>query len=264
MSSKHDGSEKDRIPSGERRGEKTAKDIRFTRNKDNTILYVTVLDWPGEQLAVASLTSEQFDTTTAQSVRLLGTNHALAWSQDESGLHIHMPVAKAYEDAYPIKIEFTGTIPSLRQINADAGQRKDGSNNAMHSESYKGTLDSLEAYECPQWFRDAKFGIWSHWNGYAVAGVGDWYARNMYREGSGPYNYHVKTYGHPSEFGYKDVIETWKADKFDPEGQMKLFKQAGAKYFVALANHHDNFDLWDSTHQKWNSVNYGPKINIQS
>ena len=124
------------------------------------------------------------------------------------------------------------------------------------------TVESLQQYECPEWFRDAKFGIWSCWNAYTVPGQGDWYARNMYVEGSKAYNYHCKTYGHPSEVGYKDVVDLWKGENFNPKEQIELFKKAGAKYFIAMANHHDNFDLWDSKHQPWNSVNYGPKRDI--
>ena len=130
------------------------------------------------------------------------------------------------------------------------------------AQKFEPTIDSLRQYECPEWFRDAKFGIWSCWNAYTVPGVGDWYARNMYIQGHRHYDYHVKTYGHPSEFGYKDIVDLWKGDKFDPEEQIKLFKRTGAKYFVVMANHHDNFDLWDSKHQPWNSVNYGPKIDV--
>ena len=130
------------------------------------------------------------------------------------------------------------------------------------AQQFEPTIESLRQYECPGWFRDAKFGIWSCWNAYTVPGVGDWYARNMYIQGHHHYNYHVETYGHPSEFGYKDIVDLWKGDKFNPEEQMELFKRAGAKYFVAMANHHDNFDLWDSKHQPWNSVNYGPKIDV--
>ncbi len=128
---------------------------------------------------------------------------------------------------------------------------------------FEPTLESLSQYECPEWFRDAKFGIWSHWTGYCASrGMGDWYARHMYDEKRHEYKHHLKLFGHPSEFGYKDVIETWRAENFDPDELISLYKKAGAKYFVALANHHDNFDLWDSKHQKWNSVNYGPKKNI--
>lgn len=130
------------------------------------------------------------------------------------------------------------------------------------SQHFEPTVESLQQYECPEWFRDAKFGIWSCWNAYTVPGQGDWYARHMYEEGSRAYNYHCKRYGHPSEVGYKDIVDLWKGENFNPKEQIKLFEEAGAKYFIAMANHHDNFDLWDSKYQPWNSVNYGPKRNI--
>ena len=84
----------------------------------------------------------------------------------------------------------------------------------------------------------------------------------MYLEGEWQYKHHVQTYGHPSKFGFKDVIGTWKADKFDPDYLVGLYKQAGAKYFVSMGVHHDNFDLWNSKHTRWNSVNMGPKKDI--
>jgi alpha-L-fucosidase len=91
---------------------------------------------------------------------------------------------------------------------------------------------------------------------------GDWYAKHIYCEGSPQYNHHWRVYGHPSKSGYKDIIPQWKAENFDPKGLMRLFVDAGSKYFVAQAMHHDNFDNFDSAHQKWNSVNYGPKKDI--
>ncbi len=127
---------------------------------------------------------------------------------------------------------------------------------------FQGTRASLSAYETPDWFRDAKFGIWAHWGPQSAIEDGDWYARNMYMQGSPQYNYHVETYGHPSKFGYKDTIPFWKAEKFDPAELMRLYKQAGAKYFVSMGVHHDNFDLWNSKHQHWNSVQMGPKKDI--
>jgi alpha-L-fucosidase len=130
------------------------------------------------------------------------------------------------------------------------------------SELFQPTLESLKNYECPAWFRDAKFGIWAHWGPQSVPMVGDWYARHMYDQGSGQYNHHVATYGHPSQFGYKDIIPLWKAEKFDPERLMKLYKAAGARYFVSMACHHDNFDLWNSKHHAWNAVKKGPKRDI--
>ena len=85
----------------------------------------------------------------------------------------------------------------------------------------------------------------------------------MYIQGHRQYNYHVKTYGHPSKFGYKDVIPTWKAENFDPDYLLGLYRKAGAKFFVSMGVHHDNFDLWNSKHQpRWNAVATGPKKNI--
>ncbi len=121
---------------------------------------------------------------------------------------------------------------------------------------------SLQQYQCPEWFRDAKFGIWAHWSPQCVPEQGDWYARNMYIPGTGQYDFHVRTYGHPSEFGYKDICHLWTAAKWDPDRLIALYKRAGARYFVALANHHCNFDCWDSTYHAWNSVNIGPKRDI--
>ena len=122
------------------------------------------------------------------------------------------------------------------------------------------TWESLEQYETPEWFRDAKFGIWAHWGPQCQPEIGDWYARKMYQAGSpNPfYNFHVARYGHPTKFGFKDVIHTWQAERWDPAKLMALYKRAGAKYFMALANHHDNLDLFDSKYQPWNAVNVGP------
>lgn len=128
---------------------------------------------------------------------------------------------------------------------------------------FKPTWESLaQGYECPEWFRDAKFGIWAHWSAQCVPEQGDWYARNMYLEGSAQYKYHVEHYGHPSKFGFMELDNLWKAEHWDPEALMQLYVAAGAKYFVALANHHDNFDAYDSKYHAWNSVNVGPKKDI--
>jgi alpha-L-fucosidase len=120
----------------------------------------------------------------------------------------------------------------------------------------------VSQYQCPDWFRDAKFGIWAHWSAQCVPEQGDWYARQMYIQGHAQYNYHVKTYGHPSKFGFMEIENLWKADKWEPEKLMALYKRAGAKYFVSLANHHDNFDAYDSKYHPWNSVKIGPKKDI--
>jgi len=127
---------------------------------------------------------------------------------------------------------------------------------------FQPTWDSLAQYRAPEWFRDAKFGIWAHWSAQCVPEQGDWYARLMYQQGEPAYEYHVKHYGHPSRFGFMEIDRLWKADRWEPEQLMQLYRKAGAQYFVALANHHDNFDAFDSAHHAWNSVNIGPKKDI--
>lgn len=123
--------------------------------------------------------------------------------------------------------------------------------------------ESLRNYEVPEWFRDAKFGIWAHWGPQCVEGSGDWMARSLYMEGSWPYNYHREHYGHPSEVGFKDILPLFKAENWNPESLVKFYKEeCGAQYFFALGNHHDNFDLWDSQYQEWNSQNIGPQKDI--
>jgi len=117
-------------------------------------------------------------------------------------------------------------------------------------------------YATPEWWRDAKFGAWAHWDPQSMPEDGDWYARGMYQEGSAQYNYQLQHFGHPSEYGYKDIAHNWVIDKWKPEELMDLYQEMGAKYFMAMGAHHDNFDCWDSTYQPWNSVNVGPKVDI--
>lgn len=132
----------------------------------------------------------------------------------------------------------------------------------MKKGKYEATWESLGQYEVPEWFRDAKFGIWAHWGPQCVEGSGDWMARSMYLEGTPEYKHHVENYGHPSEVGFKDILPLFKAEKWDPDYLVALYKKIGAKYFFALGNHHDNFDLWDSKYQEWNSKDIGPKRDI--
>jgi len=117
-------------------------------------------------------------------------------------------------------------------------------------------------YVVPDWWREAKFGVWSHWDPQSVPEQGDWYARRMYEENSPVYQSHIKNYGHPSVYGYKDITNNWIADKWEPETLMKLYVDMGARYFMAMGVHHDNFDCWNSAYQPWNSVNIGPKKDI--
>ena len=127
---------------------------------------------------------------------------------------------------------------------------------------FQPTMESLAAhYEIPEWYQDAKFGIFAHWGPQCQAEAGDWYARNMYLSG-GQHNFHKKKYGDPKVYGFKEIIRDWKGEKWEPEKLAALYKRMGAKYVVTMAQHHDNFDLWDSTHQEWNSTRLGPKRNI--
>jgi alpha-L-fucosidase len=117
-------------------------------------------------------------------------------------------------------------------------------------------------YTVPEWWRDAKFGAWSHWDPQSMPEQGDWYARGMYMQSNRQYDYHLKHFGHPSEYGYKDIANNWAIDKWNPEVLMNLYVEMGARYFMAMGVHHDNFDCWDSRYQPWNSVRVGPKVDV--
>ena len=136
------------------------------------------------------------------------------------------------------------------------------SNIVIQPGRFSAAQHGFQSYSCPEWFRDAKFGIWAHWGPCSAIGDGDWYARNMYVQGSPQYRYHLATYGHPSKFGYKDTIPLWKAEHFDPKALIRLYAHAGAKYFVSMGVHCDNFDLWNSRNHRWNAVRMGPKRDI--
>lgn len=128
---------------------------------------------------------------------------------------------------------------------------------------YTSDWDTLSRnYNVPEWWREAKFGAWSHWDPQSETEYGDWYSRGMYLEGSRQYRYHLEHYGHPSEYGYKELCRDWDISAWDPDDLMRLYTGMGARYFVAMGNHHDNFDCWDSEYQPWNSVNIGPKKDI--
>jgi alpha-L-fucosidase len=156
-------------------------------------------------------------------------------------------------------------VPSLwlsRALGNDLLQT-DYAGEAFAKGPFKPTWESLQQYKTPEWYRDAKFGMWAHWGPQCQPESSDWYARGMYQEGSWQYKIHLQKYGHPSKFGFKDVINEWKADKWNPEELVSLYKSAGAQYFMAMANHHDNLDLYDSKYQKhWNSTKVGPKKDL--
>ncbi len=142
---------------------------------------------------------------------------------------------------------------------------------------YEENWESLKKYQVPEWFRDAKFGIFIHWGVYSVPAFGsEWYPRLMYMDSAvwnaefelqrkGPsavYTHHVQTYGHPGEFGYKDFIPLFKAENFNADAWLDIFVKAGAKYIVPVAEHHDAFAMYDSRYTRWNSVEMGPKRDV--
>lgn len=114
----------------------------------------------------------------------------------------------------------------------------------------------------PAWLREAKFGIWIHFGPQSAGESGDWYARNLYKQGHLAYKNHLKRFGHPSEVGYKDVLKNWNPSKLDPAALTKLYEESGARFLMIQGVHHDNFDMWDSRYQPWNSVNIGPKRDL--
>jgi len=131
--------------------------------------------------------------------------------------------------------------------------------NANRLGPFRPDWESLRTYEAPDWYRDAKFGIFIHWGAYSVPAFGnEWYPRNMYRPGSDEYRHHVATYGPPDKFGYKDFLPMFKADRFDPAAWADLFKRAGAKYVVPVAEHHDGFAMYDSGLSDWTVAKMGP------
>ena len=126
---------------------------------------------------------------------------------------------------------------------------------------YSDSWNSLQKFTVPQWLRDAKFGIYTHWGAYSVPACGpnaSWYPYNMYREGSLQYNYHVIHYGRPEKFGYKDFIPLFRAEKFDADEWAEIFKKAGAGFAGPVGEHHDGFSMWDSACNPWNAKKMGP------
>lgn len=128
---------------------------------------------------------------------------------------------------------------------------------------YQANWDSLSAFTVPDWFREAKFGIFIHWGVYSVPAFEDeWYPRKMYMQGSAAFEHHVKTYGPHKEFGYKDFIPMFTADRFDAKHWLDVISDAGAKYMVPVAEHHDGFQMYKSELSHWNAAEMGPKRDI--
>jgi alpha-L-fucosidase len=128
---------------------------------------------------------------------------------------------------------------------------------------FEPTWESLKQYSVPQWFVDAKLGIFIHWGVYSVpAFANEWYPRNMYQKGSPEYEHHRKKWGDHTKFGYKDFIPLFKAENFEPDAWLDLFKKAGARYVVPVAEHHDGFPMYDTRLSDWNAARMGPKRDV--
>ena len=157
--------------------------------------------------------------------------------------------------AKPVDTEKMGDVNTFEEVQIDL---------PITDGPFKPTWESIEANYpgTPEWLREAKFGIWVHFGPQAAGESGDWYARNLYKEEHRAYKNHLKRYGHPSEVGYKDVLNTWNPTELDPEALTKLYQKAGARFLMIQGVHHDNYDLWNSKFQPWNSVNIGPKRDL--
>ena len=132
-------------------------------------------------------------------------------------------------------------------------------NHVIAQGKYKDTWESLQQYRVPKWYEDAKFGIFIHWGIYSVPAFGsEWYSRSMYIQGTREFEHHVKTYGKHTEFGYKDFIPMFKGERFSADNWVELFKKAGVKYVMPVAEHHDGFAMYDTEFNRWNSKDMGP------
>lgn len=128
---------------------------------------------------------------------------------------------------------------------------------------YKDTWESLQQYQVPEWYKNAKFGIFIHWGVYSVPAYGnEWYPKHMYEQGSKEYNHHIETYGKHIDFGYKDFIPMFKAEKFNADEWLDLIESSGAQYMIPVAEHHDGFQMYKSDISKWNSYEMGPKRDV--
>lgn len=136
-------------------------------------------------------------------------------------------------------------------------------NSVIDQGPYTDSWSSLQSYRPPKWYAEAKFGIFIHWGIYSVPAFGnEWYSRNMYVQGSPEYQHHISKYGPQKDFGYKDFIPMFKAEKFDANEWVSLFKEAGAQYVVPVAEHHDGFQMYASELSEWNAANMGPKRDV--
>ena len=127
---------------------------------------------------------------------------------------------------------------------------------------YHADWDSLATHPVPAWYAQKRLGIFLHWGVFSVPAYHDWYARNMYIQGSEEYNYHLAHYGAHKDFGWKDFVPMFTMEKFDPDEWVKLFTEAGAEYIVPVAEHHDGFQNYRSELSHWNAAEMGPHRDI--
>lgn len=155
------------------------------------------------------------------------------------------------------------TVCLAPAVSAQTAQHSTTTKDTAAPFRFQPTWESLKNYQAPDWFRDAKFGIFIHWGVYSVPAFGnEWYPRHMYVKGSAEFNHHLETYGDHKNFGYKDFIPKFKAEKFDPKAWISLFKKAGARYLVPVAEHHDGFAMYATALSKWNAATMGPRRDI--
>ena len=160
------------------------------------------------------------------------------------------------EDPHPATLPHPEVAPAVAKIES-----------AIAQGPFQAEWSSLEGYEIPQWYKDAKFGIFIHWGAYSVPAFGsEWYPRQMYidavRRGDNFFKYHIDNYGRQKEFGYKDFIPEFKAERFDASAWAKLFKETGARYVIPVAEHHDGFPMYDCAYTRWDASEMGPKRDV--
>jgi alpha-L-fucosidase len=152
----------------------------------------------------------------------------------------------------PAPVDVSDNRPALAMVDAviDAGP-------------YEATWESLSRYRAPQWYRDAKFGIFLHWGAFSVPAFGnEWYPRTMYRRGTPAFDHHVATYGPHDRFGYKDFLPHFRMERYDPEEWVALFKRAGAQFVVPVAEHHDGYAMYDTARSRWKVTQVGPERDV--
>jgi alpha-L-fucosidase len=161
-----------------------------------------------------------------------------------------------------MRITFLAALGLGLALAAAAGRSQEAA--ARDSEeTFQPNWESIKTHPVPDWYLDGKFGIFIHWGVYSVPAFGsEWYPRQMYLEGSAEFKHHIATYGSQSKFGYKDFIPLFKAERYDPKAWAALFKKAGAKFVVPVAEHHDGFPMYDSGLTAWCAGKMGPKRDL--